>query len=257
MPLRKDNDLLDHILWFDSRIPYQIDYFDLLQPRRAVSHNSRFRSGLFRSAKCGRDIQYESALERRFAELLEQHEQVRFYWEQPVKIPYWRGRRKLFYTPDYGIYLDSGHVVLVEVKELSEMLDYRVQQKTEALMAFCAERGFGMLLTDGRHTPRDLLAGRVNRRLERALLKALDDHHPLRHGECKTLLERCGATPSELHKAVIRHRLRFRSFPMTTAPDNDCAIFRRVFFDREKYEEVIGEILPSFLHRDDVDPTLS
>nr|WP_195461347.1 TnsA endonuclease N-terminal domain-containing protein [Alistipes sp. D31t1_170403_E11] len=173
-------DITCEILWFKQKLRFDIDYFDLLQPRREVSYDRRFRSGLFHSEKCGRDIQYESALE-----------------DQPVRIPYWRGRRKVTYTPDYGIYLDSGHVVLVEVKELSEMLDYRVQQKTEALMAFCSDRGFGLLLTDGRHTPRDLLKGKVNRRLERALLAALDEH-PLRQAECREIMDRCHATSAEL-----------------------------------------------------------
>lgn len=160
MAARKETSILDKVLWFDRRIVADIDYFDLLLPKREVSHDRRFHSGLYRSLKCNRGIQYESALELRFAELLEQDERVRFYWEQPVKIPYWRGRRKVNYTPDFGIYLTTGHVVLAEVKELADMLDYRVEQKTEALMAFCAERGFGMLLTDGRHTPADLLKGR-------------------------------------------------------------------------------------------------
>ena len=236
----KEESILKRTLWFERKMRFDIDYFDLLQPRREVSHGRRYRSGLFHSEKCGRDIQYESSLELGFVRLLEENPHVVFYWDQPVRIPYWRGRRKVTYTPDYGIYLDNGYFVLAEVKDLPGMLDFRVQQKTEAMMAFCAERGFGMLLTDGRHTPRDLLAGRVNRRLERTLLKALADHHPLRHEECKTILEHCGATASELHKAVIRHRLRFRPFPMTIGTDNDCAIFRRVFFNKEKYE-VISE----------------
>ena len=217
---------------------FDIDYFDLLQPRREVSYDRRYRSGLFHSEKCGRDIQYESALELSFAQGLEQNQHVKFYWDQPVRIPYWRGRRKVTYTPDYGIYLDSGHVVLVEVKELSEMLDYRVQQKTEALMAFCSDRGFGLLLTDGRHTPRDLLKRKVNRRLERALLAALDEH-PLRQAECREIMDRCHATSAELHKTIIRQQLKYRPFPMKLQKGNDNQLFRQVFFERKKYEDLI------------------
>lgn len=243
----KEESILKRTLWFERKMRFDIDYFDLLQPRREVSHGRRYRSGLFHSEKCARDIQYESALELRFAELLEQDERVRFYWEQPVKIPYWRGRRKVNYTPDFGIYLASGHVVLAEVKELSDMLDYRVEQKTEALMAFCARRGFGMLLTDGRHTPADLLKGKVNRRLERALLNALAEH-PLRAAACRELLERCNATSSQLHKAVIRHNLRFRSFPMQLRQGNDNRIFRGVIFGKQTYEELSSDAITGFLN---------
>lgn len=214
MKVRSKETILSRVLWFENKIRFDIDYFDMLQPRRAVMHHRRYRSGLFHSEKCGRDIQYESALELRFVEQLEKNPRVVFYWDQPVKIPYWRGRRKVNYTPDFGLYLKTGHVVLVEVKELSDMLDYRVQRKTEALMEFCSKRGFGLLLTDGRHTPKDLLKGKVNRKLERELLARLENG-PLRQAACRELMVQCEATPAQLHKAVIRHNLRFRSFPMT------------------------------------------
>lgn len=241
MPRKLKNDVLTKVLWFDNRIRFDIDYFDLLQPRREVSHHRRYRSGLFRSEKCGRDIQYESALELRFVQQLEANPQVVFFWEQPVQISYWRGRRKVSYTPDFGIYLKMGYVVLAEVKVLADMLDGRVQQKAEALMEYCSKRGFGMLLTDGRHTPRDLMKGRVNRKLERTLLAGLD-HGTLRQPQCHEIMERCRATEAQLHKAVIRLGLRYRSFPMTLRPGNNNHVFQKVFFDRKKYEDLIEEM---------------
>lgn len=234
----KGKDIFRKVLWFENRLKFDIDYFDLLQPRREVSHHRRYRSGVFNSEKCGRDIQYESALELRFIERLESNPHVVFYWDQPVKIPYCRGRRKVYYTPDFGIYLDSGYVVLAEIKELSEMLDYSVQQKTEALMEFCDNRGFGLLLTDGRHTPKDLLKGRVNRRFENELLKALRGG-TLREPECREIMHKCRATAAEMYKAVIRHNLRYRSFPRTLQQGNDNRIFRGVFFERQKYRKLI------------------
>lgn len=241
--------LWKQVLWFENKTRFDIDYFDLLQPRREVSHGLRYRSGVFYSQKCGREIQYESALERRFVERLEADPHVAFYWEQPVKIPYWRGRRKVGYTPDYGIYLASGHVVLTEVKELTDMLDYRVQRKTEALMEFCARRGFGMLLTDGRHTPKDLLKGKVNRRFEKALLAALDSG-PIRGEACREIMERCGATQGELYRAIIRLGLRFRPFLMRLQRGNDCRMFRGVFFEGSNYDNLTAETKPDWFKRE-------
>ena len=240
----KGDKILTMVLWFSNRAKFDIDFFDLLQPSRKVSHHRRYRSGLYHSEECGRDIQYESALELRFMQQLEANRQVVFYWEQPVKISYWRGRRKVTYTPDYGIYLDSGYVVLAEVKELPDMLDDRVQLKIEALMAFCSERGFGLLLTDGRHVPKDLLKGKVNRKLERELLSALK-LNPIRQPQCREIMERCNATPGELYKAVIRLGLRFRPFPMKLQTGNDCRIFRSVFFKRKKYCDLLDERFPT------------
>lgn len=226
-------------LWFENKSKFDIDYFELLQPRREVSHHRRYRSGLFHSEKCGRDIQYESALELSFAQRLESNRHVVFYWDQPVKIPYWRGRRKAYYTPDFGVYLDSGHVVLVEVKELSDMLDERVQRKTEALMEFCHKRGFGLLLTDGRHTPRDLMKGRVNRKFERELLAALD-RGILREAECREIMQRYHATAAQLHRTIIRHNLKYRPFPMLLQRNEITSIFRQVVFENKDYSEFSG-----------------
>lgn len=227
------------LLWFANKNRFDIDWFDLLQPRRTVSQHPRYKSGLYRSEKCGRDMQYESALELDFMQRLERMPRVVFYWEQPVRIPYRLGRRSVLYTPDYGIYLDTGHVVLAEVKALPDMLDFRVQLRIEALMAFCSARGFGLLLTDGRHGPEHLMKARVNRRFEKELLAALD-LSPLGLSQCRQLMEQCGATPGELYKAVIRHDLKFRPFPLKLRRGNDCRIFRQVFFGRKKYDDIIN-----------------
>lgn len=237
MTAREQKAFFRKVLWFENKVRFDIDFFDLLVPRRTVSDNPRYKSGRYRSAKCGRDIQYESALELRFVELLEHCPHVVFYWDQPVRIPFRRGRRKLLYTPDYGICLDTGHVVLAEVKELTEMLDYRVEQKTEALMAFCRKRGFGLLLTDGRHTPRQLLEGRVNRRLEKELAAALQSG-PLRGAPCRDLLARCHATHAELCRTAIRMHLNFRPFPLKLQYGRQPSLFRQVFFEGGNYDQL-------------------
>lgn len=244
MAKKSDNRILAKVLWFKNRTRFDIDYFDLLQPRREVSLHPRYRSGLFYSEKCGRDVQYESALELRFVQQLEANKHVVFYWEQPVKIPYWRGRRKATYTPDFGIYLDSGYFVVAEVKDLPDMLDYRCQLKTESLMEFCSDRGFGLLLTDGRHTPKDLLKGKVNRKLEKELVAALA-HNALRQPQCRDIMERCNATLPELYKAVIRLGLRFRPFPMKLQRGKESRLFKQVFFERKKYDDLLDDQFPT------------
>lgn len=236
----KDIALFKKVLWFQNKQQFDIDYFDMLHPHRQVSHKTRYKSGIFHSEKCGRDIQHESDMELRFVEQLEANPRVAFYWDQPVKIPYWRGRRKVTYTPDYGIYLKSGHIILAEVKTLPDMLDFRVQTKTEALMAFCSERGFGLLLTDGRHTPDHFKKGRINPKLERTLLSALDIG-PLGKEQCREIMQRCNATYHELHKTIIRHNLKFRSYSMKLQRGRDNRIFRQVFFEHLNYEDLIDE----------------
>lgn len=235
---RGEKGIWKRVVWCGERKRFDIDCFDLLRPCREVGRQGRFRSGVFRSAKCGRDIQYESGLELAFVERLERDDDVVFYWDQPVRIPFRCGKRRLYYTPDFGVWLASGRFVLVEVKELPGMLDDGVQLRIEALMEFCRTRGFGLLLTDGRHGPQRLLAGRINRPLERALTTALEERGALRGAECRELMQRLGATPAQLYRAVIRLRLRFRPFPLWLRAGSRRTVFRQVFFEHRRYEDL-------------------
>lgn len=232
-----DKGIWRKVVWCGERKRFDIDCFDLLRPCREVQCGGRFRSGVFRSAKCGREIQYESGLELDFVKRLERDDHVVFYWDQPVRIPFRCGKRRLYYTPDFGVWLASGRFVLVEVKDLPAMLDDGVQLKIEALMEFCRERGFGVLLTNGRHGPDRLLAGRVNHRLERELLAAIG-RGCLNEASCRELTERCNARTAELYRAVIRLRLRLRLFPLKLRTESRRSIFRQVFFEHRRYDDL-------------------
>lgn len=238
--LSKEQKLYRKILWFDNRLHYEIDFFDLLQPQRQVSEHHRYKSGAFYSEKCGREIQYESGLELSFIKQLEQLNNVLFYYEQPVQISYWRGRKKQTYTPDFGIYLDTKEFVLVEIKDLSSMLDDRVQMKVEALMGFCAKRGFGLLLYDGKYTFDKLLKSRSNRKLEKEILSALNNN-VLRGRQYKEIMRKCNSTQSELLKVIIKHNLKFKPFPFKLQHGNLNYLFRQVFIEKRKYEDSLEE----------------
>lgn len=236
----KKNTLYRKILWFDNRVRYEIDFFDLLQPQRIVSEHHRYKSGVFYSDKCKRHIQYESGMELEFILQLEQMKNVLFYYEQPVQITYRRGRRKRLYTPDFGLYLDTGEFVLVEIKDLPSMLEDKVQMKVEVLMDFCSKKGFGLLFFDGKNTFDKLLKIRNNRKLEKAILSALDTG-PLRKDQCNEIIRQCKSTHKELLKVIIRNNLKFRSYPFKIGAGNKNLLFRQVFIEKRKYEELREE----------------
>lgn len=233
---KKEQDLYQKILWFGHRVRYEIDFFDLLQPQRKVSEHHQYKSGVFYSEKSKRWIQYESGMELSFIRQLEQMENVLFYYEQPVQIKYWRGKRKQTYTPDFGIYLDTKEFVLVEIKDLPNMLDDRVQMKVEALLDFCSKKGFGLLLTDGKYTMDKLLKTRNNRKLEKAVLHALDNN-VLRKKQCNEIIKECGSTQNELLKVIIKHNLKFKPFPFKLQFGNKNSLFRQVFIEKKKYDD--------------------
>lgn len=245
-PYVRKTSLFSKVLWFENRNRFDIDYFGILQPRRQVSHKPQYRSGVFHSEKCGREIQYESGLELDFIKYLEGSEDVLFYWEQPVEIPYWRGKLKARTYPDFAVYLRSRHFVIAEVKPLADMLDHRVQAKAEGIMDFCCRRGFGFLLSDGRHTPEHLLKGKVNRRLERELKTALAAG-PIREVQYKAIKERCDATPGQFYVAIIRLDLKYSSYRFKLQRGNQSPIFRQVYFRKKRYDESVEERIASLL----------
>lgn len=214
--------------------------YGLLHPCRTVPEHPHYKSGVFRSEKCGRDIQYESALELKFVKRLEENKRVLFYWDQPIQVKYRAGRHPHYYTPDYGVYLDTHEIIITEVKCLADMLDYRVQRKIESLMAFCSSRGFGLLLTDGRHTPDKLLKGKINRELEKEIFNALHVG-TIRKNQYRDIMTKTNATQNEFYKAVIRHNLKFKPFPFKLEKGNISPVFSQVYFGKQNYEELTAE----------------
>lgn len=239
-----NQELFKKIIWFDKREKFEIDFFEFLQPQRRVSEHHRYKSGLFYSEKCGRNIQYESGLELSFIKQLEQNKRVKFYYEQPVRIEYWRGRKKQTYTPDFGLYLTTKEFVLVEVKDLPSMLESRVQTKAEALLDFCSQKGFGLLLTDGKYTIDKLKKTKYNYKLERVLLKAIDEDI-LRKNEYAEISKNCPHSQNELLKVVVKHHLKYKSFPFKLQKGNKNEIFHQVFIEKKRYNDLNIEKFPT------------
>ena len=84
----------------------------------------------------------------------------------------------------------------------------------------------------------------MNRRLEKQLQAALDTS-PLRAEQYKAIKESCGATPSQLYRAIIRLDLKYSSYRFKLQRGNQSPIFRQVYFERKKYDDLFEERLPS------------
>lgn len=120
------------------------------------------------------------------------------------------------------------------------MLDDRVQMKAEGLMGFCAKRGFGLLLYDGKYSFDKLLKLKNNRRLEKEILNALANN-ALRGKQYKEIMKSCHSTQNELLKVIIKHNLKFKPFPFKLQHGNKNELFRQVFIEKRKYEEALEE----------------
>lgn len=113
-------------------------------------------AGHFYSQKLERTVQYESGLELDIMTMFERSDQVTFYQEQPVAIPYnFKGRLRKYY-PELIVATNDGRCLLVEVKPTDSMALNINRAKANAGREWSHARGWGWLVVSDRHTLRQL-----------------------------------------------------------------------------------------------------
>lgn len=141
--------VLDRYIIWPQKVKLYPSDFRLAKQRNVSKRNGRVNG--YWSRKLGQFIECESNQEARFYYFgLECSDRVRWYQEQPLEIPYDAGGGRMArYYPDVAFGLDDGRVVIVEVKSFRHMpLDENLR-KWGALRRYCAEHGYGLLVTNG------------------------------------------------------------------------------------------------------------
>ncbi len=220
--------LIKNTIWFEKKTKWDNVNFNELTPKRKVNKNSKYKSGVIFSQKCQREVQYESGLELNFILALDNMPMVKFFSEQPTTIEYTRYGRKYKYTPDFVIFLDNNEAIIAEIKDFSGMADNRVQRNMEALIEYCMNYGFGLILTDGKYTLNKLLGKRYNVEFEKELLLKLDENggRTIFLKEFKIIQAKYNAQWSELLTIVLKNNLGFYPFPFKLNRRNNYKLFR-------------------------------
>ncbi|WP_030957847.1 TnsA endonuclease N-terminal domain-containing protein [Streptomyces sp. NRRL S-378] len=135
--------------------------------------------GMWHCPKLGREVAYESDTELRVIQLLSFAPQVAYYQEQPLAISYWFAGRQRTYYPDLLMATVDGQCILIEVKPVYEMAMAVNVAKYRAVEAFCRNRGWGLIATDGNRTLSLLENRSVDPRVDTALTAALETHGEL------------------------------------------------------------------------------
>lgn len=119
-------------------------------PAREVSNRGGNVIGHFPSLKLGRMVDYESLIERDFIYLLEYEQDVTWYTEQPLTIPYRHQDKDLAYTPDFYV-VRSGRNVVVECKPEKFADSEENRPKFDAARAWCADNGCAFRVVTDAH----------------------------------------------------------------------------------------------------------
>ena len=80
--------LLANVIWPNKIVMMTSESIEGLERVRHVSLDNEGNAGSFHSSKMARLIEYESEMELRFYQWLEELDEVKFYQEQPFKVPY-------------------------------------------------------------------------------------------------------------------------------------------------------------------------
>jgi hypothetical protein len=222
------SELLDNVIWFDNVTTWRREDFLNELPKRQVNRDTRYFSGKYWSKKCNRNVQHESAKELEFILKLESSNDVLYYLDQPVKIDYIKWDIERYYTPDFLVLLKSGRCILVERKEFEGMVDATVHRRMEALMDYCREKGYGVLLTNGTYSISHLKKYQYNIELETEFRNILSEkgEKGISFYHYKLLMDKYKAKKVEFLSIVLNNNWNYYPYPFRLTPNNIYPHFR-------------------------------
>lgn len=110
-----------------------------LKKQRNISMNQFSLTGQIKSLKRNELVDFESSLERDYIHILEFDENVRYYYEQPLKIEF----DDRYYVPDFYVEYWSGEKEVIEVKYNIDLIENasKYVTKFKAADEFCNTNG--------------------------------------------------------------------------------------------------------------------
>ncbi|MBY0547383.1 MAG: hypothetical protein K2W95_08835 [Candidatus Obscuribacterales bacterium] len=195
--------ILPEVIW-PNRIAVGLPNYGNI--RRARDVHRSLPKNTFYSRKMLREVQFESTLEHRVFWLLEQSDEVLYYQEQPLAIPYVNDETEVRYYPDVMIWLRSGRCIVAEVKVLTEIGLHVNQLKFDALQKFCDSQGWGKLITDGRRTAKYLETYKQNPKFVEHVMSALEAGS-LDWANYRAIRARYGCNNVDLNSLILSEKL--------------------------------------------------
>jgi hypothetical protein len=206
--------LLAYTIWPKVVKPISSEGLVALKRMRDVSSDGEGVAGSFQSTKLSRLVQYESRLELGFLLLLEESDDIAYYQEQPLEVPYTSNDKLFPYYPDVLFVLRDGRTVVVEIKPVNFMALRRNLTKWSALRAFCEAKGWGILVTDGHCTIQQVQRRPVDAAFAQAVLRRLQSG-PLLWPEYRQLRDQYPVNRNDFLALILKNRLVWHLQPFS------------------------------------------
>ena len=189
---------------------------------RTPNEDSIGLTGSFFSQKNNREVLYESSQEHLIFQTMERLDNVVWYQEQPLKIPYNAGGYQNYYFPDLAVLTKNGRCIVVEVKLGWHFVLEISLRKTLAAIDFLHPKGIAFVMLDSRgQSLRNfpIINNSVISR-EKKLLSALDKYGDLTYIQYKHFLNGDLFSTREFVGFIVRNDLSFslKPFNITRLP---------------------------------------
>lgn len=206
--------LLAYVKWPTSNMTnLEITDFQALVRKRNVSLAGKGNAGNFQSKKTNRLVEYESELEHDFFQRLEQVDEVLYYQEQPLEIPYTYEGKNYLYFPDVLVILKDRKVVVVEIKPIFGMALHINLVKWTALKKYCNSNGFGFLVTDGKYAIQQIMHHEVNPSFSKKVFEQIAKLGKLSWQEYRKIRDEYSPSRNDFVALVLKNRLIWRLSP--------------------------------------------
>lgn len=207
-------DLLSYIIQPGEMKPLENFDLSLFDRKREVSLEGDGNAGEFYSKKISKYVQYESGLEMKFLSCLENSDNVVYYSEQPIRVPYQFYNKTYFYYPDFIFFLNDKRGVVVEIKPLDRMALKINFVKWAALKEYCNQNGLGLLVTDGKYAIQQIMNYESNSEFTNTVLAKLGEGN-LNWNQYKEIKEQFNPSTKDFASLVMRNKLTWLLNPFS------------------------------------------
>lgn len=129
---------------------------DFYPVRKVVHRANRKHVGYFPSRKIGRQVAFESLLERNYFFLLEYDPEVENFCEQPLDITFLHNGKKRHYYPDVAVER-NGQIHIVEIKPSSKLNDVKLIPKFLSGINYCNAKDYQYRIITEKHMDKQIL----------------------------------------------------------------------------------------------------
>lgn len=188
------------------------EYFEnTFKPEKDVTQISNNIVGEVLIASINKTIKYESGDEKLFLEYLDENQAIKSIKTQSLCIHFKKKDQERKYFPDFVIHTKSGHIIICEIKAITNMSYYLNMEKYEVLKTYCKEHGYGYgtIGFKGKfYSYEDLETRIINHKLDQRVASALNKNSKFNHNQYKFFKERNTVHPLDIHTVVLKNNYK-------------------------------------------------